>query len=102
MDDFATGYLAGQDGGGGNRDGGFFGSDGIWAILLFAMIFGWGRGGYGNGDNGGGVTRADMCSEFNFNDLQNGVRGIQQGICATQIRILNSPTSPFFHVIERK
>ena len=23
-------------------------------------------------------------------------------ICATQIRILNSPTSPFFHVIERK
>ena len=100
MDDFATGYLAGQDGGGGNRDGGFFGSDGIWAILLFAMIFGWGRNGYGNGDNGGGgVTRADMCSEFNFNDLQNGVRGIQQGICDSTYA-LNSEIMGGFHGVD--
>ena len=39
--------------GNGYNNGGFFGSDGIWAILLFAMIFGngWGGnfgGGYGN------------------------------------------------------
>lgn len=26
--------------GNGNNNGGFFGSDGIWAILLFALIFG--------------------------------------------------------------
>ena len=39
MDDFATGYLAGQDAGGGTSggNGGFFGGDGIWAILLFAL-----------------------------------------------------------------
>lgn len=34
------------------NNGGFFGNgDGIWAILLFAMIFGWGNG---NGGFGGG------------------------------------------------
>ena len=30
MDDFATGYLAGQDGG--NNNGGFFGNEGLWAV----------------------------------------------------------------------
>ena len=37
-------------GNGGFGNGGFFGGEGIWAILLFAMIFG--NGGWGN--NGGG------------------------------------------------
>lgn len=37
------------------NNGGFFGNgDGIWAILLFAMIFGWGGNGFaGNGGFGG-------------------------------------------------
>lgn len=59
MDDFATGYLAGQDSGGGNNGGGMFGSDAIWAILLFAMIFGWGRN--GNNGFGGGGGNGDGC-----------------------------------------
>lgn len=29
----------------------------------------------------GAVTRADMCEEFNFNNLDNSVRGIQNGLC---------------------
>ena len=105
MDDFATGYLAGQDGGGGNRDGGFFGSDGIWAILLFAMIFGWGRGGFGGGGYGGGeggggcVTQADLCSGFNFNNLENAVRGIQSGICDSTYA-LNSALMSGFHGVD--
>lgn len=102
MDDFATGYLAGQDSGGGNGSGGFFGSDGIWAILLFAMIFGWGRGGnggFGGGDGGGGcVTQADLCSGFNFNNLENSVRGIQQGICDSTYALNNSIMSGFHGV----
>jgi hypothetical protein len=49
MDDFATGYLAGQDGG--NNNGGFFGNEGLWAVIILAIIFGWGN--YGNGRNGG-------------------------------------------------
>ena len=68
MDDFATGYLAGQDSGGGSGGGGgFFGGDGIWAILLFALIFGYG----GNGGFGGGGNR-------------NGGGGCGCGCCATQ------------------
>ena len=51
MDDFATGYLAGQDGG--NNNGGFFGNEGLWAVIILAIIFGWGTNGYGRngGDN---------------------------------------------------
>lgn len=101
MDDFATGYMAGQDSGGGNN-GGFFGSDGIWAILLFAMIFGWGRGGYGGFNGGGGdggcVTQADLCSGFNFNNLENSVRGIQQGICDSTYALNNAIMGGFHGV----
>ena len=35
MDDFATGYLAGQDGG--NNNGGFFGNEGLWAVIILAI-----------------------------------------------------------------
>jgi len=37
---------------GGN--GGFFGGDGIWAIILLALLFGWGNNGNGNGFFGNG------------------------------------------------
>ena len=37
MDDFATGYLAGQDGG--NNNGGFFGNEGLGAVIIPALIF---------------------------------------------------------------
>lgn len=67
MDDFATGYALGSDSGNNNGNGGFLGGDGIWTILLFAMIFGYGRGfgGFGGfgGEGGGGVpcaTQADV------------------------------------------
>lgn len=42
-DDFISGFLAGQGDGNSNR-GGMFGGDGWWAIIIFALIFGWGRG----------------------------------------------------------
>lgn len=73
----------------GNRhDGGFgWGGDGAWWIILlflFAMNGGWGWGN-GFGGNGAGfsgvLTRADLCQDMNFADLENGVRGIQQGLC---------------------
>lgn len=106
MDDFATGYLAGQDSGGGSSgsNGGFFGGDGIWAILLFALIFGYGGNGFGGGGFGGGggrggcVTQADLCSSFNFNNLENAVRGIQQGICDSTYALNNSIMGGFHGV----
>ena len=78
-----------------NRANDMWGGDGfslIWLVLIFA-IFGWGGfGGFGgwggnggNGTNGAGfqgwATRADINESFALNDIQNGIRGIQQGIC---------------------
>lgn len=60
--------------------------DGWWAIIIFAMIFGWGGNGFGGfGGNGaalqGALTRADLCEEMGFNNLDSAVRGVQQGLC---------------------
>ena len=82
--DLALGYMMGNDGNGARN--GAFGADGgwLWIIVIFALL-GFGGNGWGNwgGNNGGqgALTRADICSEFNFNGLENGVRGIQQGLC---------------------
>lgn len=65
MDDFATGYMAGQDSGGGNGGWGGFG-EGLWAVIILAILFG--RGGFGGfGGIGGGndcgcgcATQADV------------------------------------------
>ncbi len=95
--DFGMGYALGADSNnccnnGGN--GGMFGNEGWWAIILFAMIFGWGRNGFGGGNGGGdgmsyipylansgALTRGELCQDMNFQSLENGVRGIQQGLC---------------------
>lgn len=68
-----------------NRDNdGMFGGAGgtwIWVFFLFFLLA-WGGNGFGNGAaTQGALTRADLCQDFNFNDLQNGVRGIQNGLC---------------------
>lgn len=108
MDDsMALGYALGQDNNSGNGSG-MWGGDGSWifAFLIIALIFGGGRwggfGGFGGGSGGsemgGLVTRADLCSEFNFNGLENGVRGIQQGICDSTYALNNSIMSGFHGV----
>lgn len=61
-------------------------------LFMFPMFFGgfgggmWGgMGGWGNGGMAamanGALTRADLCSEFNFNGLESAVRGVTQGLC---------------------
>lgn len=103
--DFATGYALGADSNcnNGNGNGGFgWGGDWIWAFLIFAL-FGWGNGGWGGGFGGNGgqgaLTRADLCSEFNFNGLENAVRGIQQGLC-DGFYAVNSSLMQGFHGVD--
>ena len=61
-------------------DDGFSGQGGwFWIVVLFLFMFGFGGNSFGR--NSDALTRADLCQDFNFNDLQNGVRGIQNGIC---------------------
>ena len=83
--------VTGNNGNGGGWGG--FGGDWLIAIVmlfLFPMMFGggmWGGGMGGWGNAGmmaaanGALTRADLCSEFNFNGLENSVRGVTQGLC---------------------
>lgn len=73
---FAMGYALGQDsnGGGGNNGGwGGFG-EGIWAVVIIALLFG--RGGFG----GGGL----------FGGGGNGNGGCGCGCCATQSDVRNA------------
>lgn len=73
--------LALQDRG---NDGMFGGANGTWIwvfFLFFLLAWGGGGFGFGNGAAQGAITRSDLCQEFNFNDLQRSVLGIQNGLC---------------------
>lgn len=84
------------------NNGGFFGNgDGIWAILLFAMIFG--NGGWGNGF-GGGFGNNNMLYDINANTnrgfdnlaLNSGIDSLQtavsNGFANAQVQNCNSTT----------
>lgn len=103
MDDFATGYLAGQDGGSNNNNcGGLFGGNQvIWIVVILAMmLMGWGgnNGRNSGGDSGmsayipylvgtgatgqgGADTRAALSEGFYQQDTSRSLAGIQNGIC---------------------
>ena len=92
MDDFATGYALGSDSNSNSGWGNF--GDGIWAVIILGMLFGWGRGGYGLGGFGGAyeggglgtpsgqgwATRADINEGFALNGLQNGQTAITNAV----------------------
>ena len=59
--DLSLGYMMGQ---GENRGGGFFGGDGIWAVIVLALLFGNGGGGFGFG--GGGNMSGGFASLYGF------------------------------------
>lgn len=73
----------------GNDDG--WGGNGSWWIIifiLFAAFGGWGGNGFGGGGYDRGynacctpATMAGMTDAFNFNQLDNGVRGLERGLC---------------------
>lgn len=86
--DFLTGYLSGQNEN--KNNGGLFGGgwEGIIGLIVILALLGggFGMGGFGWGGGGGSgfqgtATRADINSAFSFNDLQNGIRGIERGLC---------------------
>lgn len=106
---FAMGYALGQDNNGGGGFGGNFG-EGLWAVIILAILFGRGGfggfGGFGGGGNdcgGGCATQADVRAAVDqqtliskidqqtygladvFNslntNLNNNFRGIDNAIC---------------------
>lgn len=86
--------------GNGNNGGFFGGSDGIWAILLFAMIFGWGNGngsfgGYGN--NFLYDVNANTNRGFDNLAINNGIDALQTavttGFANAEVARCNSTTA---------
>ena len=61
------------------RNNGAFGDDWAWIIIL--LLCGWGNGGFGFGGNGQGTIREEISYGFDMNGIENGIRGIQQGLC---------------------
>ena len=98
----ALGYALGQDSsGGGGGFGGSFG-EGLWAVIILAILFGRGGfGGFGGGFGGGGGEcgcQTAISNGFALNGLENGIRGIQQGICDSTYALNNSIMSGFHGV----
>ena len=94
-DNMTLGYLMGQEGNN-NNGGGFLGGEGIWAIILFAMIFGYGgNGGFGGYGGNGALTRAELYDGFAMQNIDSAVSGVQQGICDSTYALTNSITSGF-------
>lgn len=66
---------------GANRDGGMFGdNNGAWWIIILFLFAGWGGNGAGFG-RGGATTREEISYGFDMNNLENGIRSIQNGLC---------------------
>mgnify|MGYP003293923489 CR=1 FL=1 len=64
-----------------NGNNGFGGDGSWWIILLFLFAFTGGWGGNGGYGLGGGRGQSEVAYSFDMNGLENGVRGIQQGLC---------------------
>lgn len=107
-------YMAGQEGTGNNGGNGMFGNDSWLGLILFAMIFGWGRGGFGGfdgGGEGGCATQADVRAAVDQqtliskldqqtygladstyalnNTIVNGFHGVDNAICTLGYNIQN-------------
>lgn len=106
-------------GGYGNGNDGFFGSNGIWFLILFILLGGWGNGfggGYGGGNGGIGgmypwMNQSNQMNEgfrdqmiagkidtignnviSGFGDVQLGIAGINQNICQTGNSVVSAVT----------
>ena len=101
--DFGMGYALGADSGsgGGNNCGGMFNGDAFWGIILLALLFGgrgFGGGGFAGGGGGDCGCQTAISNGFALNGLENGIRGIQQGICDSTYALNNSIMSGFHGV----
>ncbi len=70
---------------------GSWGGNGAWWVIILILFFavgGWGRG-FGNNNGGGNgyntcctpATAQGITDAFNFNQLDNGIRGLERGLC---------------------
>jgi len=83
-------------GNGGYGNGGFFNGDGIWAIILFAMIFG--RNGNGSIFGGGSGVGENYVLATDFATIERKLDSVNSGICDATFALNNTITNGFFGV----
>ena len=84
-------YMPVQPSNGNNNGNGFWNGDGIWAVIIFALIFGWGGNGIGGfGGGQGNAVNYTLASDFatiqrqlgdGFNSINNALDTQNTGIC---------------------
>ena len=89
--------IDGNSNNGGWADGGW-----LWIIVVFALLFGWGNGGFGGfgGNNGGGyvataATQADIQRGFDNSAVSSKLDGISNGLCDGFYAMNNSMLTGF-------
>lgn len=83
----------------GGNNGGFMNGDGWWAIILFALIFGYGRNGFGGGFGGGysGVGENYVLTT-DFATIERKLDSVNSGICDATFALNNTINNGFFGV----
>ena len=84
-------YMPVAPSNGNNNGNGFWNGDGIWAVIIFALIFGWGGNGIGGfGGSQGSAVNYTLASDFatiqrqlgdGFNSINNALDTQNTGIC---------------------
>lgn len=84
----------------GGNNGGFMNGDGWWAIILFALIFGYGRNGFGGGFGGygGGSVGENYVLATDFATIERKLDSVNSGICDATFALNNTVTNGFFGV----
>ena len=65
----------------GSNGDGMWGGDGAWWIILLFLFAGWGNGNGFGGGGAAGTARDAVSYGFDMNGLENGIRGLEHGIC---------------------
>lgn len=80
--DFSSGYAVGRSEAQNCNSGGMFGDGNwLWIIVVFALLFGWGNGGFG-GNRGGASGAADnYVLATDFATIERKIDGVNSGLC---------------------
>lgn len=89
--DFAA--VCGNNRNGGYNDGGMFGNDWAWIIIL--LLFGWGRNGFGGGYGGNGGVGENYVLATDFATIERKLDGINNGICDSTFALNNTINGNF-------
>lgn len=81
--DFSSGYAVGVSEGNRNNGGdGLFGGSWLWIIVVFALLFGWGNGGFGGNRGGGQGSAVDgYVLTSDFANIERKIDGVNNGLC---------------------